>query len=60
MARNDSSFGSCFIQYDEMGYRIHVGSFHGEVLDPLNFERVVQERFGPGSLNNIYLVRKSP
>ena len=41
-----------------MNYRIHSTSFHGEVLDPLSFERLAQERFGPGTNTNIYLVRR--
>lgn len=41
-----------------MGYRIQMGNFRGDALDPHQFEKLARERFGVGSLKTIYLTRK--
>jgi hypothetical protein len=47
------------LQYDELGYRVHMDNFHGHYVSPLEFKQYTVENMKAGSLLNIYLTRKS-
>ena len=44
--------------YDALGFSIHLDNFTTPAIQPASFEAAIEKELGPGTLVNLYLVRK--
>ena len=45
------------MQYNDLGYAVHMYDFHGPLLLPKTYDTLAQTLFAPGSQHSIYMER---